>query len=221
MAEEPAGPGRPAPGTATVAARASNASAFLQGGGELGALDPRQGLVAHAARPARELAAEPEDHPRHPAQLPLPHVRVLGAGAHQDLQRRLPADHRPQAPVGAGPAGPRGLAGDLERHRAARGPRPRRRPDLLRRPDAVHGAQRVPRGGLLHVLLQPRARRIGRRRRHVLRLHRDDGARASANGACGRCATSPSPPPMRGPWTSPACDRPRCWRRAPPTSRSR
>ncbi len=38
MAEEPAGPGKPAPGAATVAARASNASAFLQGGGELGAL---------------------------------------------------------------------------------------------------------------------------------------------------------------------------------------
>jgi PAS domain S-box-containing protein len=38
MAEQPAGPGGPAPGTATVAARASNASAFLQGGGELGAL---------------------------------------------------------------------------------------------------------------------------------------------------------------------------------------
>ena len=38
MADEPAGPGRAAPGTATVAARASNAEAFLQGGGELGAL---------------------------------------------------------------------------------------------------------------------------------------------------------------------------------------
>jgi PAS domain S-box-containing protein len=38
MADEPAGPGRPGPGTGTVAARASNASAFLQGGGELGAL---------------------------------------------------------------------------------------------------------------------------------------------------------------------------------------
>ena len=38
MAEEPAGPGKPAPGAATVAARVSNASAFLQGGGELGAL---------------------------------------------------------------------------------------------------------------------------------------------------------------------------------------
>jgi PAS domain S-box-containing protein len=38
MAEEPAGPGGPTPGTATVAARASSAAAFLQGGGELGAL---------------------------------------------------------------------------------------------------------------------------------------------------------------------------------------
>ena len=38
MAEEPAGPGGPAPARASVAAPTSNVAAFLQGGGELGAL---------------------------------------------------------------------------------------------------------------------------------------------------------------------------------------
>src|SRR5436190_11316784 len=38
MAEQSGAPAGPAPGTAAASARASSASAFLQGGGELGAL---------------------------------------------------------------------------------------------------------------------------------------------------------------------------------------
>ena len=94
---------------------------------------------------------------------PVPDVDGVGAGADVLLQRRLPPRHTgPQVSVGAGPAGERGVVGDLGRHRTAN------------RPGAVHGAGhlgcgaaavpgalRLPRGDLSHVLLQSVARRRG------------------------------------------------------------
>jgi hypothetical protein len=137
--------------------RVSNAASFLQGGGELGALIPRQGLVADAARRARDLAAEPEDRARHRPQLPLPHVRVLGPELikiYNDGYRPITGHKHPWA-LGRParevlaeiwsdiePLVARALAGD-----------PTWSDDLM----PVHGAERVPRGGLLHLLVQPGA----------------------------------------------------------------
>ena len=70
------------------------------------------------------LAAEPSDRGEHPAVVAIPDVDGVGSGADVLLQRRLPARHpRPQIPVGAGPAGQRGVVGDLGRHRSAHRPR--------------------------------------------------------------------------------------------------
>ena len=88
-----------------------------------------------------------------------------------------PHDARAEAPVGAGPAGARGLGGDLGRHRAraSEAVLRHRRGHLGRGAAAVPGAQRLPRGDLPHLLLQPRRRR-----------------RAAASAAC--CAWSPRTP---------------------------
>ncbi len=101
-------------------------------------------LGRHAAWAARRLAAEPAHRRPDPADLALRHVDGLGAGADLLLQRRLSADARRQAALGARRAVARGLGGDLARYRPAHRHRARdRRGDLGRRPAAVPGAQRL------------------------------------------------------------------------------
>ena len=66
------------------------------------------------------LAAEPADGGEHSAVVAVPDVDGVGAGADLLLQRRLSPRHPgPQISVGAGPAGQRGVGGDLGRHRSA------------------------------------------------------------------------------------------------------
>ena len=80
-----------------------------------------------------------------------------GDELHVLLQRRLPPRHpRREVPVGAGQAGREGVVGDLGRHRPAHrlGHHHRRR-DLGRADAAVPRAQRLHRGDLPHLLLQP------------------------------------------------------------------
>ena len=71
----------------------------------------------------------------------------------------------------------RDVGGDLARHRPAHpvGPRHRHR-DLGRGPAALPRAQRLPRGDLPHLLLQPAGRRRRPHRGHALRGRRDDRA---------------------------------------------
>ena len=77
-----------------------------------------------------------------------------------------------QPPRGPGPAGPGGLVGDLGHRRPAGGHRAERRPgDLGRRIAPPHGAARLHRGNLLHLLVQPDSGRCRRRERRLLRLH--------------------------------------------------
>ena len=103
-------------------------------------------LVAHAARPARDLAAEPADRRPHRAHLALRDVDGVGPGADVLLQRRLPARH-------ARPRSTRGRSG-ARRARSGRrsGPTSGRgstrvmrtgRRDLGRGAAALPGAQRL------------------------------------------------------------------------------
>ena len=62
---------------------------------------------------------------------------------------------------------------------------------------AHHGAQRLPGGDLLHVLLQPGAQRRRRRRRHHLRQHRRHASASSASASWRCCASSRRAPPTR------------------------
>ena len=147
---------------------------LFAGGGELGELMRRRDWSATPARPGRRLAAEPQDLRPHHAHLAPADVRLVGRRADQSLQRRLQDDRRRQAPGGARTARVGRVAGDLG---LRSGPRAAvrdaaERGDLRRGAAAHHGAQRLPRGDLLHVLLQPGAQRRGRHRRHHLRQHR-------------------------------------------------
>ena len=122
--------------------------------------------------------------------LALLHVGGVGPGADDVLQRRVLARHAAgQAPLGPRTAGGRDVGGDLGRHRPAHpvGPGDRRR-HLGRGPAAVPRAQRLSRGDLPHLLLQP-ARRSGRPHGgHALRGHRDHGPgrRGTAHGHAAR-----------------------------------
>ena len=155
-----------------------------------GGADALAGLGRDAAGAGRRMAAEPQDRRADHARLPVRHVAGLGAGLHLLLQRRLrPDDPRPEASLGAGPVGPRGLVGDLGRHRPpCRVGHPHRAGDLGRGLAPVPGAAGLPGGDVSHLLLQPRARRPGRHRRDALRGHgghRADHRRAAAADAPG------------------------------------
>ena len=221
MAEEPAGPGKPAPGAATVAARASNASAFLQGGGELGALIRAKDWSRTPLGPSESWPQSLKTTLGILLNSRYPMFVFWGPELikiYNDAYRPITGHKHPWALGRPGREVWPEIWSDIE---PLVGPRPRRRSDLVRRPDALHGAQRVPRGGLLHVLLQPDPRRVGRRRRHVLRLHRDDGARdrRAAPADAARPRRRARRRADRG--RRAACDRPTCCRRARPTSRSR
>ena len=130
-----------------------------------------------AARAGGDVAGLAEDRGDDLPRVPVRAVPVLGPGVHHDLQRRLRADARPQAPRDGGAAGDH-LAGDLGPDRADAGRcRAHRDPDVARGPDAGARAQRHRRGRLLHLLVQPRPRRVRRGRRGVHRGARDDGER--------------------------------------------
>ena len=93
--------------------------------------------------------------------------------------------------MGARPRRARGVGGDLARHRPADRDRDaHRRGDVGRGAAAVPRAQRLPRGDLPHVLLQPADRRQRPHRRHAVRRQRGDRAGASASAGWPRCATS-------------------------------
>ena len=143
------------------------------GNSELAGLMRSYDWAASALGPPRILAAEPEDRRPHHADLAPADLDRLGAGADLPLQRPLQVDHRRQASLGAGPPDIRGVARDLERHRADAGDGDeRRRRHLCRGAAPDHGAQRLPRGDLLHLLLQPDPDRRRHGRRHLLRQHR-------------------------------------------------
>ena len=92
----------------------------------------------------------------------------------------------------------RSLGRDLARALAAHRDRAEHgRRHLGRRPAAVPRAQRLSRGDLPHLFLQPAARRSRDDRRHALRGHRGDRARSSASAGWPRCASS------RASWRAP------------------
>ena len=146
---------------------------LFAGGGELGELMRPPGLVRHAPRPGGRLAPRAPHLRPHHAHLPPADVRLVGRRADQSLQRRLPRHRRREASGRAGTARVGRVAGDL----GLGGP-PRRlrdaaeRGDLRRGPPPHHAPIRLPRGDLLHLLLQPGAQRRGRHRRDPLRQHR-------------------------------------------------
>ncbi len=153
-----------------------------------GRADAVAGLGLLADRAGRRLVPEPQDRRADHARLALRHVAGLGAGPDVLLQRRLrPDDPWSQASLGAGPAGTRGLAGDLGRYRPpCRVGDPHRAGDVGRRPAPFPRASGVPGGDLSHLLLQPRTRRRGRGRGDALRGHGGHAAdhrRASAADA--------------------------------------
>ncbi len=124
--------------------------------------------------------------------LALPHAHLLGAGPAHALQRRLPQPaRREQAPAGVGPFGAGRVARGLGCHRTdARGSREWWPGDLGRGRAARRRPQRLPRGGLLHVVLRRRPRRHRRGGRHPQRGHRDVGQ--GAGRASSRCVHSTS-----------------------------
>ena len=140
-----------------------------------------------SAGSARELGPDPAHRREHLPLLALPHAAVVGPRAADGLQRRLPADARQQAPTRLRCARTRGVAGDLARHRADAPPGGDRWwGDVVERPAAGPRPQRLPRGVLLHLLLQP-DRRPGRRRGgRVLCRDRDDGPGAGRASAARR-----------------------------------
>ena len=128
--------------------------------------------------PPARLAGCAQDLGAHHAHVAPADLDRLGARAHLPLQRSLQVDHRRQASLGAGQADLAGLARDLVRHRAdARHRHARRRRHLRRGAAPDHGAQRLSRGDLLHLLLQPDPDRRRHGGRHHLRQHRRHAAR--------------------------------------------
>ena len=160
-----------------------------------GAEGRRAGLVDHPARAVRELVGEPAQCRADPVDVAVCDVDGVGSRADDALQRRLPAQHPPcQAPVGPRPARERGVGGDLGGHRPAHrlGAGIRHR-DVGRGPPAVPRAQRLPRGDLPHLLLQPAGRRRRRRGRDAVRGGRGDRPRAvgTADGHPARAGLRP------------------------------
>ena len=176
-----------------------DSTSFLAGGGEMGAL-----------MRAKDWSQSPLGPPGAWPQSLKTVVRIMltsryamwmawGAELTLLLQRRLPAHPRRQAPLGARGAGP---ARSGRRSGRTSGRASRRCWTAARRPGTkalllVPGAQRLSRGDLPHVLLQPARRRRRHDRRHALRGHRGDraGHRRAAIGDV--CASSPRSWPER------------------------
>ena len=139
--------------------------------GEVGPRPARRRLGGDPARAPGRLAAQPRVRRPARAHLALLDVDGLGTGADVLLQRGLPARHaRREVPLGAGQARLGRVVGDLGRHRAPDRHRPGdRQGDLGRVADAVPRAQRLHRGDLPHLLLQPALRRHGVDRRAAVR----------------------------------------------------
>ena len=134
--------------------RFRRASRFSVGRRRDGRTHAREELERYAAGPNRTLVAEFKDRREDPAHLALPDVDGVGTGADFFLQRRLSADSRREAQLGAGRIRPRSLAGNLARHRPAHRPCAcDGRSDLGRGPVSRSGAQRLSRRDLSHVLL--------------------------------------------------------------------
>ena len=151
-------------------------------------------LGGRAAGCPGDVAAEPADRGRHLPVVALPHPPVVGARARHGLQRRLPPHARAeQAPPGTGRSRQGGLDRDLGRHRPdARPGDGRWGSHVVAGPAARARPQRLPRGVLLHVLLQPDHRRVRWGRRGLLRRDRDD--RAGHRGAPARDPRRPRRP---------------------------
>ena len=163
---------------------------FLLGGNEMGARMRAYDWARTSLGPAALWPQSLKTARAHHAHVAPADVRLVGRGADQPLQRRLQGDRRRQAPRGAGPAGRR-WCGARSGIRSGRAPSRRMRAQrghLRRGAAADHGAQRLPGGDLLHVLLQPGAGRRGRHRRHHLRQHRRHAAhhRRAPAGAAAR-----------------------------------
>ena len=168
------------------------------------------------------LARRPAQHGPDRPDLALLDVGGLGPGADDLLQRRLLARHAAgQASVGARPSRRRDVGRDLGRHRPAHpvGPRHRRR-DLGRGPAALPRAQRLPRGDLPHVLLQPAGRRRRPHRGNAVRGRRDDrpGRRRTPDGDAARSRRRRGHHPHRA--RRPGRGRRRSWAATRPTCRS-
>lgn len=151
-----------------------------------GRADPRLRLDAVRAGRTRAMAAKPQDRHPHHADLAPAHLDRLGRRPAHLLQRSLQGHHRRPPSACAGPADRAGLARNLVRHQSPACHRDDRyRGHLCRAEAPDHGAQWLPRGDLLHVLVQPGAGRPWRHRRHHLRQQRRYRARAR------RSATEP------------------------------
>ena len=128
--------------------------------------------------------------PEHLPELQLPHRPVLGRRPRPALQRRLEPDPRREAPLGAGPTGPRGVVGDLGHHRPpVRAGHDDGRGDPEPGPTPADAPPRLHRGVLLRLHLQPRsgARAAASRACSTPSSRRPTGSSASA--ACGRCGS--------------------------------
>ena len=78
---------------------------FLAGGGELGADMRGKDWASTELGDGGAVAAEPPHLGEHLPQLPLPGAGVVGTGAGDALQRRLPPPHRREAPAALGQPG--------------------------------------------------------------------------------------------------------------------
>ncbi len=139
--------------------------------------DARDRLVEDASRAARDLASEPAYDRAHHARFALRDARPLGAGVHLSLQRRVPPGPRQvEAPVGHGKPNRRELSRGLGHRRALVPQGLCGRSGRARRHAAPARPQRVPRGVLLHALVQSDQRRRRRDRRVARRRQRDHRA---------------------------------------------
>ena len=131
-------------------------------------------LVDDRRGPGRGVAPEPADGGQHPPRVAVRHDGRLGTGAHALLQRRLQTDPRGDEASFAGQIGPVRLPGDLVDHRTALRRRHGGRRGQLRRPARSARSEWLPRGVLLHVLLQPHPEREPRGRGRPRDGHRVD-----------------------------------------------
>ena len=143
---------------------------------------PRQGarLGPHAARARRALAAAAAHAPRRSASSRA--TACASSGARTSSRSTTTPTCRCWAPStrprSARRCATSGRRSGTRSSRCSHGVTERRAGDLAGGPAAPARAPRLPRGGLLHLLLQPDPRRGGRGRRRLHRRARDDGARA-------------------------------------------